>query len=91
VKGKIRNLLKIDVAATLTGSIVLCDTANPGDPHLIFGFGQNNNRVNVPQLIGMSNTPAAFLDPNFELASVHCGYDSCFGIQKANKKIFYSW
>jgi hypothetical protein len=80
------------VAATSTGSIVLCDTATGvGNPDLIFGFGKNTNRVNAPQQVGTTSVPIAFLDPNAELASVHCGYDSCFGIQKANKKIFYSW
>jgi hypothetical protein len=86
--------IKIDVAATSTGSIVLCDTATGvGNPDLIFGFGQNTNRVNAPHIFASITTsvPTAFYDPNFELASVHCGYDSCFGIQKANKKIFYSW
>jgi hypothetical protein len=86
------NLLKTDVAATSTGSIVLCDTATGvGNPDLIFGFGQNTFHVNIPQSVSSFSVPQAFLDPNAELASVHCGYDSCFGIQKANKKIFYSW
>jgi hypothetical protein len=80
------------VAATSTGSIVLCDTATGvGNPDLIFGFGQNVARVNVPQSPSSFGVPQAFFDPNAELASVYCGYDSCFGIQKANKKIFYSW
>jgi hypothetical protein len=85
--------IKIDVAATSTGSIVLCDTATaPDDPNLIFGFGQNTARVNAPQTtLTIRSVPEAFYDPNFELSSVHCGYDSCFGIQKSNKKIFYSW
>jgi hypothetical protein len=85
--------IKIDVAATSTGSIVLCDTAIDGNSHLILGFGQNTAKVNAPHIFASTTTsvPSGFLDPNAELASVHCGYDSCFGIQKANKKIFYSW
>jgi hypothetical protein len=82
--------LKIDVAATSTGSIVLCDTS--GTDELIFGFGGNFGQVNVPHAAGAQYSPIAFLDAsNLELASVHCGFDSCFGIQKANKKLYYSW
>jgi hypothetical protein len=90
VKGKIWNSLKIDVAATSTSLIVLCDTS--GTDGLIFGFGGNFGQVNVPHAAGAQYSPIGFFDAsNLELAFVHCGFDNCFKIQKANKKLYYLW
>jgi hypothetical protein len=90
---RFKKKLTLDIAASAQGSIVLCVHAGIGANQTIFGFGINNERSSYP---GSSSVnildPTPFtLSNSKEANSVHCGFYSCFVIEKENPKIFYSW
>jgi hypothetical protein len=94
VKGSIKKNITLDIAASAQGSVVLCVRAEPAPTNqYMFGFGINNEKTSNP-----GSNSANILDPmafspanQKEAASIHCGFYSCFAIEKENPKIFYSW
>jgi hypothetical protein len=84
-----------DIAATSLGSIIVCEHSNtPNANQFLFGFGRNEDRESYPDIRSLPTDitqPIPFAAAASEISFVFCGFSSCFGVDRNNPKLYYSW